>query len=178
MSRQPLANDLNGNPIDVPENAIAWRVRRASGKQGRPQNVYDPETGRQLEIPLESTVHHLREHGCGEGRFRLEAIDQEGKTIAGIVAFTEIRDDEDNPTGAAPQVETKGLLELVGRLVDTNCRAMEAMANAFGPVRPARHFLDEQAPLDEPVRPDEIVQNVATIAKTVAEAWKGQGGGS
>src|SRR6516165_8378506 len=85
-----LANDLNGNPLDVPEGAVAWRVRRVSGKPGRPQNVYDPETGRQLEVPLDSTVDDLRDCGCVPGRYRLEAVDGEGKGIAGIIAYTEI----------------------------------------------------------------------------------------
>ena len=32
----PLAKDINGDPVEVPAEAVAWRVRRRSGKQGRP----------------------------------------------------------------------------------------------------------------------------------------------
>src|SRR3954470_24587166 len=89
--RYPLANDANGNPLDVPETAAAWRVRRASGRPGRPQNVYDPETGRHLEGPLHGAVDDLREAGCGPGRYRLEAVDADSKLLTpSIVAFTEL----------------------------------------------------------------------------------------
>jgi hypothetical protein len=36
--RLPLANEIYGNPLDVPEAAAAWRVRRRAGR-GRPQSV-------------------------------------------------------------------------------------------------------------------------------------------
>ena len=90
MSRYPLANDQHGDPLDVPDEAVAWRVRRANSRPGRPQNVYDPETGKQLEISLDATIDDLRDQGCGPGRYRLDAVDTDGKTIAGVVAFTEI----------------------------------------------------------------------------------------
>ena len=92
QTRLPLANDVHGDPIDMPASAVAWRVRRASGKPGRPHNVYDVD-GKQLEIPLTSTVDDLRENGCGPGRYRLEAVSNDGRLIGGIVAFTEILDD-------------------------------------------------------------------------------------
>ena len=133
--KYPLANDVNGNPIDVPENASAWRVRRAPVGTGRPQNVYDPESGRQLEIPLDATLEHLRQCGCGAGRYRLEAVDGESKAIPGIVAFTELTVDEPVEPPALDAIAR--LLETVEKQSDTLCRALEALSHAFGPVRPA-----------------------------------------
>src|SRR5438874_2694602 len=127
--KYPLANDVNGNPIDVPENASAWRVRRAPVGTGRPQNVYDPETGRQLEVALDATLDHLRQCGCGAGRYRLEAVDGESKAIAGIVAFTElaVEGPEEEPPPALPE-SVERLLEAVEKQSDTICRALEALS--------------------------------------------------
>ena len=51
-----LARDADGNPLEVPAGAKAWRVRRGGGRRGRPRSVFDNETGRQLEIPLDATI--------------------------------------------------------------------------------------------------------------------------
>src|SRR5690242_5425734 len=155
--RYPLANDVNGNPLEVPEAAVAWRVRRASGRPGRPQNVYDPETGRQLEVPLDATVDDLRECGCGPGRYRLEAVDGDSRAIAGIVAFTElVPDAEVRSEPAEVLAPMERLLETIEKQSDTLCRALEAMANAFGPVRPAQVSLGEPHAGEEEVRSDQI----------------------
>jgi hypothetical protein len=143
----PLAKDINGEPIEVPPEAVAWRVRRRSGKQGRPQSVFDPETGTPLEIDLDSEIDELRP--CGPGGYRLDAIDGTGKLIAGITAYVEVPAIEAEPTQIETPTETAATLrELTGLLREsmmTNCRALEAMATAFGPVRPA------EAPPQAPV---------------------------
>src|SRR5437870_3069496 len=54
--RFPLAFDANGNPVKVPAHARMWRVRRGGGKRGRPRNVFDATTGRQLEVPLGASI--------------------------------------------------------------------------------------------------------------------------
>src|SRR5687767_10910174 len=86
----PLANGANGEPLDVPENAVAWRVRRGGGRRGRPRIVFDNETGRQLEVSIHATIEDLVDCGCPAGRYRLEAVDKDGRLIPGIVAVTEI----------------------------------------------------------------------------------------
>src|SRR5438094_4116345 len=75
----PLAFDANGNPLEVPAGAVAWRVRRGGGRRGRPRTVFDGETGRQLEVALSSTIEDLIDHGCPPGRYRLEAVDASGR---------------------------------------------------------------------------------------------------
>jgi hypothetical protein len=145
--RYPLANDANGDPIDVPAEAVAWRVRKMAKKAGRPKVIYDPETGRQLEVPL--AVEDLGEFVSEDDRYRLEAVDREGRHIAGCVGFTEVfADDEDEAEegGAA----TPQLIQLVAQLVDTNSRVMQAMASAFGTVHPSQPPLMPIMPSPEP----------------------------
>ena len=69
-------------------------MRRRSGKQGRPQSVFDPETGTPLEIELDSGIDDLRPYGSGG--YRLDAIDGSGKVIAGVTAYVEVPAEEVN----------------------------------------------------------------------------------
>lgn len=136
-NRYPLANDLDGSPIEVPAEAVAWRVRRRAGKQGRPQCVYDRDTGAQLEIPIDATIDDLREYGPGV--YRLDAVDAAGKMISGAMAQTEVPVDEEPQREVPDAIATlREVVQLLRHSVDTNCRAVEAMASAFGPMRPAQ----------------------------------------
>jgi hypothetical protein len=130
----PLANDVNGNPIEVPQHAVGWRVMRRSGRQGRPQCVYDPATGAQLVLPIDANIDSLRDYGPGV--YKLYAVDRDGKAIDGVVAQTEVpfeRPDEDSDEPYGSKSESAALIR---HLVDANVRVMEAMASAFGKVRP------------------------------------------
>lgn len=174
--RLPLANDIDGNPIDVPENAVAWRVRRRMGR-GRPQSVFDPATGAQLEIALEATVDDLRPFG--PGGYRLDAIDDDGSVIEGVVAYTEVHDIGEvrrRNAAAAPDDHFGRLIAALEHMADTNCRALEALANAFGPVSPR---YEEPIVVDEPERSsggDDLVKNVASVVETVATAFSKKNG--
>jgi hypothetical protein len=132
-NRYPLANDIEGNPLDLPPEAVAWRVRRRSGKQGRPQCVYDNETGAQLELTLDATLDDLRPYGPGV--YRLDAIDKDGKVIAGIIAQTEVPFErvEEDPHQHDAERESAATIR---HLVDANVKVMIAMATAFGQVSP------------------------------------------
>lgn len=180
--RFPLANDIDGNPLDVPEAAVAWRVRRRAGR-GRPQSVFDPATGAQLEIELDATVDTLR--SFGPGGYRLDAIDEDGSVIEGVVAYTEVHDAGETRrrnASVAPDDHFGRLVSALEHMADTNCRALEALANAFGPVAP-RYESDEPA-VDVPdpaPSSDDLVRNVANVVQTVATAFGkkgGEGGGA
>ncbi len=94
-TRYPLAYDANGNPIVLPTSAVAWRVRRGGGRRGRPRNVFDPLTGRQLEIALGASIEDLAETHIAPDRYLLYPIDREGCILPGLVAVTELTDDAD-----------------------------------------------------------------------------------
>ena len=176
--RLPLANDIDGNPIDVPESAAAWRVRRRAGR-GRPQAVFDPATGAQLEIQLEATVDDLRPFG--PGGYRLDAIDEDGSVIEGVVAYTEVHDIGEvrrRNAAVAPDDHFGRLIAALEHMADTNCRALEALANAFGPVSPRYEPEDLQGAEEPEPRgsSDELIRNVASVVQNVATAFGKKGG--
>src|SRR5258706_3450741 len=142
-ARYPLANDANGNPIDVPPNAVAWRVRRGGGRRGRPRNVFDSETGRQLEIALGAGLDDLIACNVPPDRYLLYPIDAQGQIIPGMVAVTEVSatddDDEDDDTDGGEKRRNEGLdpnsrdplvalcaqqQELIKTLIAENTRAL------------------------------------------------------
>lgn len=140
----PLANDVEGNPIRMPREAVAWRVKQLARRAGRPKLIFDQDTGRALELPLTVTHQDLAEHVGVSGRYRLEAIDMHGSVIPGCVAITEIwfedQEDEAQPAAAAAPVVSNDaiaqLMALVGKLVETNSEVMQTMVSAFGKIDP------------------------------------------
>ncbi|MGZ7079011.1 MAG: hypothetical protein ACXVJT_06320, partial [Thermoanaerobaculia bacterium] len=98
----PLANDANGNPLDVPAEAVGWRVRKLARRAGRPKVLFDAETGRPLELPLTVTYDDFVEQVNEPGRFRLEAVDGSGRVIPGCVAVTEVVLDDDDDGSSMP----------------------------------------------------------------------------
>ena len=189
--RYPLAFDSHGNPIIVPESAVAWRVRRGGGRRGRPRNVFDAETGRQLEIPLGSSLEDLIETGCPADRYLLYPVDAEGKVLPGIIAVTEVpetttdEDQEQAPAGTSLQAENVLQRELIAALKasnDTLCRALEAATSGYGPVRPAAPpapiMLEAPAPKEKPgLLESGQLAEIAGMVKTLLTTF-GQGGGA
>jgi hypothetical protein len=114
-----------------------------AAKAGRPRTIFNSETGRQLEIPLTATIRDLAELVGEAGRYRLEAVDRDGRLIPGCIAVTEIifeegdEDEDDAPaTGMNDREVIAQLVGLVGRLVESNQEVIKAMATAFGQVKP------------------------------------------
>jgi hypothetical protein len=145
-TRLPLAFDVNGNPLAVPAEAVAWRVRRGGGRRGRPSNVFDPETGRQLEIPIGATLDDLIATGCGTDRYLLYAVDATGRIIPGVIAMVAVPEAEveeeplpqiSPPDQRQPSPMELALLAAVRAMSDTMCRGFEAAASGYGQVRPA-----------------------------------------
>jgi hypothetical protein len=159
-SRYPLAYDSNGNPIDIPDEAVAWRVRRGGGRRGRPRNVFDGETGRQLEIPLGSTLDDLISTGCPADRYLLYPIDTEGRILAGLVAVTEVPEGDDgDDDGSSPVDEKSSLLALLVRQQATIerqneqlARALEATVSGYSPVRPPAPMAPTPIVMEQPIQ--------------------------
>ncbi len=146
MGAHPLAYDTNGEPLEVPIGAVAWRVRRGGGRRGRPRIVFDNESGRQLEIPIGGTLADLIDRGCPPGRYRLEAVDGSGHLIPGCIAVTEVpieaeADEEEQEINTDTKANLLALLarqqSTIERQTDTLARALEAAVSGYGEVRPS-----------------------------------------
>jgi hypothetical protein len=79
-----LAFNINGDPFDVPANAIGWRVRKMKAK-GAPEVVYG-RSGQPLVLPLEADIDDVRAEVTGTGRYRLDPVDDTNKPIEGAPA--------------------------------------------------------------------------------------------
>lgn len=83
MIESELAFNANGEPFAVPETATGWRVRRLRGGRGAPELVYGRE-GRPLTLGIEAGIDELRDAVDVSGRYRLDAIDDDGKGFADL----------------------------------------------------------------------------------------------
>jgi len=78
----PLARDSEGQPLDVPESAAAWRVRRHT--RGRPRIVLGVDK-QPMQLPLGYTIADL-EDILTPGAYRLDLIDAKGELLDLTVA--------------------------------------------------------------------------------------------
>ena len=149
-----LAFNLNGEPFEVPGNAIGWRVRKLKPK-GAPEVVYGRE-GTPLVLPIDADMEDLRREARTEGRYRLDALDDHNRVVppAGYVC---IHPSEPTAEPAAPaQPVTPGVdhalveamrvnSELARTVIDKFPMMLESAAvllraadNAGMPARPPR----------------------------------------
>jgi hypothetical protein len=203
-TRYPLAFDANGNPLTVPSGAVAWRVRRGGGRRGRPRNVFDAETGRQLEVPLGATLQDLIETNVPADRYLLYPVDAQGLIMPGIVAVTEVPADESedaDATGDAAGLRedsTNPHIALLARQQQTIqamaselSKSLAAAVSGYAPVRPQAPIaptpiMMEQAQPSAPIpsggmidsllnmKPEQMMQ-LAGFAKMMFDMIKGGG---
>jgi len=76
-SSAPLARDQLGNPIELPEGAVGWRIRRRTG--GRPRLVLDSKKQVML-FPLDYSVTDV-EDIVPPGNYLLDAVDKAGEPL-------------------------------------------------------------------------------------------------
>ena len=185
-ARYPLAFDQNGNPLDVPAAAVAWRVRRGGGRRGRPRNVFNPETGLQLEVPLGATLDELINAGCEGDRYLLYPIDGDGRILPGVVGVTEVptseeddQEDSAQPRAVPDESYVGQLLATIKAQADALCRAIESTSSGYGNVRPPVPVtIEAPAPVakdDGGAFKPENLATIMTMAKTVFDALKGAG---
>jgi len=79
-----LAFNLAGEPFEVPSAAIGWRVRKLKPK-GAPEVVYGRD-GTPLILPIDADMEDLRREARTEGRYRLDPLDDQNRTIANAPA--------------------------------------------------------------------------------------------
>jgi hypothetical protein len=91
MEANGLANDLQGDPFDVPEQAVAWRVKKVTGKQGPPAVVYRRRGGGPLTIPIDAELATLEAEIEIEGKYRLDPVDASGHVCGETAAYAYAR---------------------------------------------------------------------------------------
>src|SRR5882757_5235229 len=74
-STVPLARDSDGNPIELPDGAVGWRIRRQTG--GRPRLLLDSKKQPML-FPLDYTIADV-EDILPSGNYLLDVIDKSGE---------------------------------------------------------------------------------------------------
>lgn len=90
----PLAWNDDEEPFIPPQDAIAWRVRRYTGKPGRPPAVWTPKGV--LHIGLDSTLDTLRTAVKNQpGSYRLYPVDKHGRELAPIACIELMLEEED-----------------------------------------------------------------------------------
>jgi hypothetical protein len=83
-STVPLARDQDGNPIELPDGAIGWRIRRQTG--GRPRLLLDSKKQPML-FPLDYTVTDV-EDILPPGNYLLDVVDRNGEPLGVTVAVS------------------------------------------------------------------------------------------
>lgn len=103
-----LAFNANGENFEVPAAVTGWRVRRLKPR-GAPELVYGRD-GRPLTISIESSMDELRDAVGGVlGRYRLDPIDDDGKTIPDVpAAYIHVVKAESPAVPVAPVVVSEG----------------------------------------------------------------------
>ena len=160
-SMSELAFNANGERFEVPANVTAWRVRRMKPR-GAPELVYGRD-GRPLMIPIESEMEDLRDAVGQLGRYRLDPINDDGRTVEGVSpAYIQVVKPADAATGMLPQPEhedhgdavreamrlnTELARSVIDRFPDMMTAAAELLRAADGAGIPAR--VRRELPLEE-----------------------------
>jgi hypothetical protein len=97
-----LAFNANGDSFEVPATVTGWRVRRMKPR-GAPELVYGRD-GRPLTIGIEADIDELRDAVGGVGRYRLDPINDDGRTVDNVpAAYVQVVKAERNAGEAAMQ---------------------------------------------------------------------------
>lgn len=79
-----LAFNINGESFDLPATASGWRVRRMK-QRGAPEVVYGKD-GVPLLVPIDAGLDELRALVITPGRYRLDAVDERGRSVGELPA--------------------------------------------------------------------------------------------
>src|SRR5262249_31331306 len=95
--------NINGEPFAVPPTMAAWRVRKLKPK-GAPEVVYGRD-GLPLFLAMDADLEDLRHEARGEGRYRLDPVDEHNRPLPGAQAsYVCVHPVEHTPEPAAPTV--------------------------------------------------------------------------
>jgi hypothetical protein len=125
-----LAWSAQGDPVDVPTNAVGWRVRKCHPRGGALERVNTHDQSGPLVVSVECSYQGFGEAvGQVAGKYRLDAVDERGAIVGTTPAYvtvggasaTSSLGNSDETLGAA----LAKTLESVERLAKTNADAMQ-----------------------------------------------------
>lgn len=128
-----LAFNINGEAFDLPATATGWRVRRMRQGRGAPEVVYGKD-GIPLVVPIEAGLEELRQIVGNPGRYRLDAIDDRGKTVDDVPASYVVVPTREQDVQAAAQ-QTHGAegaaAAVLGEAMRLNTELAKAVVDRF-----------------------------------------------
>jgi hypothetical protein len=142
MIESELAFDKDGEPFALPDTVSAFRVYQLSGGRGAPKLCYDREDGGPLTIGVQAGVDELRERVETSARYRLDAIDDEGKAVPNVPpAYVQVTVTPRNaaPTEAPLPANLSATDHAIRELVRANCelvRTTSELAKAVATQQP------------------------------------------
>jgi hypothetical protein len=165
-----LAFNINGEAFDLPATATGWRVRRMK-QRGAPEVVYSKD-GVPLVVPIEAGIEELRQLVPTPGRYRLDAIDDRGRTVEDLpasyvivpardpqVAAQEARAAENSATALMAEA-MRTTTELARTVIDRFPQVIEAAATLLRaadgaglPARAPRAIEEQEDETDEEPAP-------------------------
>ncbi len=147
-----LAFNANGETFEVPASVTGWRVRRMKPR-GAPELVYGRD-GRPLIIPIESDTEDLRNAVMTVGKYRLDPVNEDGRTVenvsaayiqvvkpspdAAVVPTPATRGEHEDPVREAMRLNTELAKSVVDRFPDMMTAAAELLRAADGAGLPSR----------------------------------------
>lgn len=129
----PLARDQSGQPFELPPTAVFWRVRRHTG--GRPSSVLGAD-GELLFVPIGADLGELAASVGASGSYRLEAVDEQRKSVGAPVAYVELT----HPGSEGRALPTSGNDLAVARMADALARVTESNNKQEGVIALAREM--------------------------------------
>ncbi len=128
-----LAFNINGEAFDLPATATGWRVRRMRPR-GAPEVVYGRD-GAPLIVPAEAGLEELRQFVGAAGKYRLDAIDERGRTIdklpASYVIVPPSEDDTQVVAADGPRTIDGSANTLVAEAMRLNTELAKSVVERF-----------------------------------------------
>ena len=131
VTQQPeLAIDADGQPIDIPPEVVAWRVRRVKGP-GRPGLAHDL-MGRPITLPITATFQDLYD-AVGSGKYIVDPIDELGRHckevtsgVTGMIQPQTAEDPEPSPRSSTRNSSNPANQDVVHALLDKLIQTVDA----------------------------------------------------
>ena len=125
-----LAFNANGESFEIPATVTGWRVRRMKPR-GAPELVYGAD-GRPLTVGIEVDIDELREAVGSTGKYRLDAINDDGKCVEGVPpAYVQVIKPERNAESALALVAPSSGDDAIREAMRLNTELAKSVIDRF-----------------------------------------------